>query len=64
MARDFATDESVKNEGILDVFPAFETARMEKKIRCPAADDLFRDSLEPSSLTSVYHIPILHTNLG
>ena len=28
------------------IFPAFEAARIEKKIRYPAADDLFRGSLE------------------
>ena len=27
------------------IFPTFEAARIGKKIRCPAADDLFRDSL-------------------
>ncbi|MGM9550278.1 MAG: helix-turn-helix domain-containing protein [Faecousia sp.] len=45
MARDFVTDESVKNEGILDVFLVFNTARMWQKIRHSAADDLFRGSL-------------------
>ena len=28
------------------ILPAFEAARIEKKIRYPAADDLFRGSLE------------------
>ena len=28
-----------------DIFPTFEAARIGKKIRCPAADDLFRGSL-------------------
>ncbi|MGM9549300.1 MAG: hypothetical protein ACI3V5_05600 [Faecousia sp.] len=46
MARDFATDESVKNEGILDVFLVFNTARMWQKIRHSAAGDLFRASLK------------------
>ena len=27
------------------IFPAFDTAQLGKKIRCSAADDLFRDSL-------------------
>ena len=27
------------------IFPTFEAARIGKKIRCPAADDLFRASL-------------------
>ena len=29
------------------IFPAFEPARIGKKIRYPAADDLFRGSLAP-----------------
>jgi len=45
VARDFVPYESVKNEGILYVFPIFNTARMEQKIRHPAAGDLFRVSL-------------------
>ena len=40
-ARDFSSAERFKSGGILDVFPGFETARMEKKIRCSAADVLF-----------------------
>ena len=32
-ARDFDPSESMKNEGILDVFPIFRTARLGKKIR-------------------------------
>ena len=46
-ARDFSSAESFKSGGILDVFPTFETARMEEKLRCSAADDLFRGSLDP-----------------
>ncbi|MCI7574639.1 MAG: hypothetical protein MSS94_07910, partial [Clostridiales bacterium] len=38
-ARDFGTSESMKNAGILDVFPIFHTARLGQKIRrspqCP-----------------------------
>ena len=29
------------------IFPAFENARIEEKIRCPAADNLFRASSIP-----------------
>ena len=32
-ARDFGTSESMKNAGILDVFPIFHTARLGQKIR-------------------------------
>ena len=32
-AEDFATDESLKSAGILDVFPTFQTARLGEKIR-------------------------------
>ena len=32
-ARDFDTSESMKNVGILDVFPIFHTARLGQKIR-------------------------------
>ena len=32
-ARDFDTSESMKNAGILDVFPIFYTARLGQKIR-------------------------------
>ena len=32
-ARDFGTSESMKNAGILDVFPIFYTARLVQKIR-------------------------------
>ena len=32
-ARDFGTSESMKNAGILDVFPIFRTARLGQKIR-------------------------------
>ena len=32
-ARDLGTSESMKNVGILDVFPIFQTARLGKKIR-------------------------------
>ena len=32
-ARDFDTSESMKNAGILDVFPIFHTARLGQKIR-------------------------------
>ena len=35
----------MESEGILCVFPTFHTAAWEQKIRCPAADDLFRVSL-------------------
>ena len=35
----------MENRGILYVFPVFHSAWLAKKIRCPAADDLFRDSL-------------------
>ena len=41
----FVSGESLGNGGILDVFPVFQTVRMGQKIRCSAADDLFRDSL-------------------
>ncbi len=36
----FVPAESVKNEETLYVFPIFNTAQMEQKIRHPAADDL------------------------
>ena len=36
----------MKNGGILYVFPIFQTAGWGQKIRYPAADDLFRGSLE------------------
>ena len=32
-ARDFGTSESMKNAGILDVFPVFHAARLGQKIR-------------------------------
>ena len=35
----------MENRGILFVFPVFHSAWMGKKIRFPAADDLFRDSI-------------------
>src|SRR5699024_3857621 len=35
----------MENSGILYVFPVFHSAWLAKKIRCPAADDLFRVSL-------------------
>ena len=38
----------MESEGILCVFPTFHTAAWEQKIRCPAADDLFRVSLSPN----------------
>ncbi|MDD7674750.1 MAG: hypothetical protein PUJ12_08260, partial [Oscillospiraceae bacterium] len=48
-ARDFDTSESMKNAGILDVFPNFNTARLGQKIRrspqyplCGAALDSLR----------------------
>ena len=44
-AKDFGSAESSEIGGILDVFSDFRTARMRQKIRRPAADDLFRDSL-------------------
>lgn len=44
-ARDFGSAERVKRGGILDVFPAFNPARMGQKIRCPAEAELFRVSL-------------------
>ena len=37
--------QGLENEGILYVFPIFQPAAWEQKIRCPAADDLFRVSL-------------------
>ncbi len=43
-ARDFGSPESMENMGILDVFPVFHTAPEGQKIRCPAADELFRVS--------------------
>ena len=44
--KDFCTDESFENGGILYVFPAFKAARMDKKTRHSAADGLFRGSQE------------------
>ncbi|MDD6856093.1 MAG: hypothetical protein PUD66_06695, partial [Oscillospiraceae bacterium] len=44
-ARDFDLTEGLENRGILYVFPVFQTALSEQKIRCSAADDLFRGSL-------------------
>jgi len=43
--RDFSLAEGFKSGGILCVFPGFEAARIEEKIRCSAAGDLFRVSL-------------------
>ena len=47
-ARDFDTSESMKNAGILDVFPIFYTARLGQKIRrspqyplCGVAQEIF-----------------------
>ena len=45
MVRDFASMEGLKSGGILYVFPAFQTAPAEQKIRHPPAGDLFRGSL-------------------
>ena len=45
VARDFASMEGLKSGGILYVFPAFQTAPAEQKIRHPPAGDLFRGSL-------------------
>ncbi len=42
--RDFGSPESMENMGILDVFPVFHTAPVGQKIRCNAADELFRVS--------------------
>ena len=42
------SDKRMENRGILYVFPVFHSAWLAKKIRCPAADDLFRDSLKLS----------------
>ena len=39
------TDRSIKSRGILYVFPAFDAEEQSKKIRYPAADNLFRVSL-------------------
>ena len=44
-ARDFVSRQGMESEGILCVFLTFHTAAWEQKIRCPAADDLFRVSL-------------------
>ena len=41
----FISGESSENGRILDVFPVFQAARLGQKIRCSAADDLFRDPL-------------------
>ena len=46
VARDFSSDKRMENGGILYVFPVFHSAWMAKKISFPAADDLFRVSLE------------------
>ena len=43
----------MENEGILYVFPVFHTADWEQKIRCPAADDLFRVSLGMAAVVGV-----------
>ena len=44
-AKDFGSRQDLENEGILYVFPIFQTADWEQKIRRSAADDLFRVSL-------------------
>ena len=49
-ARDFDSAKSTENAGILCVFPIFSTAWMGQKIRCSAADDLFRGSLKKRCL--------------
>ena len=49
-AEDFSSAESYENGGILYVFPIFKTARIGRKIRRPAADDLFRDSRESDAV--------------
>ena len=41
----FSPAEGSENGGILYGFPVFGTARMGEKLRCPAADELFRASL-------------------
>ena len=43
-ARDFSPDEGFQSGEILCVFPALETAQLGEKIRCSAADGLFRVS--------------------
>ena len=35
------------------IFPTFDTAQLEKKIRCSAADDLFRGSLRICELSQL-----------
>ena len=64
-ARDFDTSESMKNAGILDVFPIFHTARLGQKIRrslqlplCGVALELLRSFLrhplsQPVRLTAL-----------
>ena len=39
--RDFSSGQGLKNGGILNVFPIFQAAVREEKIRCPAAVDGF-----------------------
>ncbi len=51
-ARDFGSLESVKIEGILNVFPVFHTAPVGQKIPCPAEAELFSASLEKSAFDS------------
>ena len=43
--RDFSPEKGMKKGGILCVFPLFQSAFLVEKIRCSAANDLFRGSL-------------------
>ena len=45
-AEDFVMLKSLESTGILDVFPAFQTASAGQKIRCSAEAELFRGSLD------------------
>ena len=45
----------MENGGILYVFPVFHSAWMAKKIRYPAADDLFRVSIAAKSQSERYN---------
>ena len=44
VSESFSANRGTGNGGILYVFPAFEAARIEKKTRRSAEDDLFRAS--------------------
>ena len=57
--RDLTSEKGVEKGGILDVFPLFQSAFLAEKIRCSAADDLFRVSLARMAAKMDYRLPII-----